>query len=78
MKARKSFNKSDVDLMEEFVYNTNNTKSDIFSFSSYCSFNSALLNSENFPGSGSSFMINSSSVEKNRNKSYDKSKKYFL
>ena len=78
MNAQKTNNNSDVGLMEEIVYNNNNTKSEIFSFSSYHSFNSALLSSEIFPGSGSSFMIDSSSSEKKRSKSSNKSKKYFL
>ena len=72
MNAQEYNNNSDVNLMEEIVYN--NSKSNIFSFSSKYSFDSALLSSEIFPGSGSSFMINSNSFGKNRSKSYDKSK----
>ena len=66
MNAQEYNNNSDVNLMEEIVYNK--SKSNIFSFSSNYSFNSALLNNEIFSGSGSSFMINSNSIGKNRSK----------
>ena len=71
MNPQESNNNSDVDLLEEIVYH--NTKSNIFSLTSYYSFNSALFGSEIFPGTGSSFLINSNSVEKKRSKSQDKS-----
>ena len=53
-------------------------KSSILSFSSKYSFKSALINSEIFSGTGSSFLKSLSAYSKKRNNSFDNSKYFFI